>query len=156
VVESFVGFASPSQSAEHNALQYFCRADFHVLLSTFFGSSCHDDQVDKEEWNIAETKRQVVCGNMIPRQLGDNELSHEWYQSFEALVHTAQLDNRVHWLRLFYAHDKGHSIAHELLLDNEPWEPHETEVLNWTWTKSPSFYSVRMFMTILPFEETAA
>jgi len=125
-----------------------------VLLSTFFGSSCHDEQVSKEEWQFAQTTRNVVCGNLIPRQVEDNELSHEWFQSFEAAAQSAQLDNRVHWLRLFYAQDKGQPLAHELLLDNQPWEPHQAQVLDWEWTKCDSFYSVRMFMTILPMNGT--
>lgn len=150
IVESFVGFETSFQSAKSNAVEYFCTADFHVLLNTFFGSCDHDNQVMKEEWRFASGKRKVVCGNVIPRQIGTNHLTYEWFNTFESAIKSAHLDNRLHWVRLFFAQQENQPITHELLLDNDAWEPFQSAVLNWKWARHANFYSMRMFLTILP------
>ncbi|MBL0185684.1 MAG: hypothetical protein IPP97_08135 [Candidatus Obscuribacter sp.] len=152
LVESFVGFASSQQPATANAFLYFCVADFHVLLNTFFGPCQHEDQVTIEEWVIAGVKRKVICGNVIPRQVGNSELTFDCFQNLQSVVEAAQLDDRMHWIRLFYGQKDNQPLAHELLLDNQPWEPHQSQVPQWKWAQQQDFYSMRMFLTILPID----
>lgn len=148
LVESFAGFGGTREKAEMSALEAFATGSFHVLLASFFGKP--DEQVHLEEWTIANQKRRVILGNiMIRGKLPvEQAQNNEWFKIFETKIKAANLSPGPHWIRLYFAQMKNNQMDCEVLLDNQTWEPIQTQMAAFNWPKSENFYTLRVFLVI--------
>jgi hypothetical protein len=148
IIESFAGVGETKEQTLRDALQNFAVSSFHVILAAFFQSN--DDQTAQEEWTIGGTKRLVTLGNIgirgaFPVQ-GDQAVA--WFRRFEEKLHSSQVGQGTHWVRLYYGQANGKAIACEVLLDNQVWEAMQSEMAAISWPGGERFYSVRIFLVI--------
>ncbi len=152
ISESFAGLGETRDSAVADGFQNFAANSFHVLLKSFFQPD--DEQVSEDEWQIGETTRRVIVGNIGFR--GEKnalvDVPLDWIEAFRARLANEPLGPEVHWVRLYYAQMNGKTSACEVLLDNEVWEEQQAALESFAWPKSESFYSVRLFLVIAPTE----
>lgn len=152
LIESFGGFGDTRDQAVGDAFSTLVRGSLHVLLRAFFSVPGYEEQITVESWNIAGTPRTVVFGNAVlhgraPEAVRDPT---EWFGRLETGIRSQALSPEAHWIRFYYAHNRGEELATEALLDNETWTSVEELMQAFPWPASEGFYSARLFLVVLP------
>lgn len=146
VLESFAGIGEDEDTALKDAFDAFMRGTLHVILTAFFGSP-QDEQIHCEEWEIAETPRQVTLGNAICRGTPPADIVAQFSQ-LEAVLKSSLLPKGAHWVRIYYAQINNQTVSCEALLDNEPWPELQEALMHFAWPAAAEFYSIRLFLCI--------
>lgn len=133
-----------------NAFATFETPDLHVLARTLFGSCPHADLVSERVWTINGVPRKVIGGAIQPEMPEELQPNFDWFQDLVAAVLKSPLDNRLHWIRLWYCQKHGEPTTCSLKLDNEHWVEFEQQMPNWKFKRENGIYRMRMFMTVLP------
>jgi Family of unknown function (DUF6348) len=146
VLESFAGIGADIDAALKDAFDAFARGALHVMLSAFFRAT-PDEQVTREQWNIARTTRQMTLGNVVFRGRTPADPVH-WFPQLETALKSLALPEGTHWLRLYYAQRDSQAMIHEALLDNETWPELQEAMARFSWPLMGDFYSARLFLVI--------
>ncbi|MFX0061603.1 MAG: DUF6348 family protein [Candidatus Hermodarchaeota archaeon] len=152
IIESFGGIGQDKDEAILSAQQNFAVNSFHVFLAAFFDPN--DDHVTKEIWSIRGKKKRVIIGNIgirgeIPTE---NNVHVSWFEKFEKKIQMENLEQGIHWIRLYFAQMNNEQLECEVLLDNAHWEKMQKEMAAIDWPKSNNFFSVRIFIIIQEIE----
>jgi hypothetical protein len=148
VLESFASTGVDGDEALRIAFGAFVQGAMHVMLSAFFVASV-DEQVTREQWNIAGALRQVTLGSVVFSGVVPADLEVPWFSQFEATLKSSALSEGTHWLRLNYAQIEGQAMLHEAMLDNEPWSDMQEAMTHFTWPLvAKGFSSLRLFLVI--------
>ncbi|WP_309711434.1 DUF6348 family protein [Armatimonas sp.] len=149
VVESFGGVGSNPDEALINAFQGFTVSSFHVFLATFFTPEAYDEQVTYEQWELGSAPRPVILGNLgIKGNFPESTDPTEQFTAFENALKRQNFSPETHWIRLFYGHAGGTTLACEVLLDNEPWPELQEVMRTVAWPPSEEYYSLRVFLVL--------
>ena len=156
--ESFAGTGADLDSACKDSLATFCLSTLHVLLAALYDRPC-DDQVAEEVWAATRGQWRAFLGNATVKTMGarDGEASKSRPQLPEDLVPRLQKviekecpgDARPHWVRVFACQLHG-DFTFEAMLDSGPWAPLEDELRNIKWSTEGAYYSIRLFLLVLP------
>jgi uncharacterized protein DUF6348 len=149
LIESFAGWGANEQEAIQEAWQKFARASFHVLAEVFLEQ--HSDQVEWEEWGDTGNKWQVCLGPLLRLSFCADPLPDMLVGDLLDKLKNALLSNltrECHWLRFYYMRKASSCLAIECLLDNDTWAEGEKLLTDWNWPDG--FYSVRLFLVLLP------
>jgi hypothetical protein len=148
IFECFAGIGGDRNKAVQDAIGNFALNSLHPLLSAFYGLS--SDQVTTETWEFGGAIWKATIGNWGLKHWAEPTPSvpEEVFPTIERLIKSQVLINRIHWLRLYYAHMDGQTLSTEVLLDNEPWEAAQDQVAKLDWPISDRFYSARLFLIL--------
>lgn len=146
--ECFMGIAGDEHSAIGAGVVEFFHSDLHVFTHSLFRAAA-DDQILVEDWTIRGVPYEVSIGAATLR--GERpEALDPWvpFAMLEDAVRASDLAADVHWIRIFYGHHAGETIAVEVLLDNEHWVTVERQMAAFDWPRSDNYYSIRIFLML--------
>lgn len=151
LVESFAGVGNTPEDAGKDAWENFMRSSFHAILAGIFLPDSHDDMVTRKTLTVGGRTYVATIGQLSIRgkaQSAADGHAHEWVEQFEKDIAThLSLSNGVHWLRIFHAQG-GENVMNEVLLDNETCESLKTHAETYSFPKSDSYSSVRLFLIL--------
>lgn len=147
IVESFAALGETREAALASAFEAFAQNVLHVWLAAFVNP--RDERAARETWVIDGKKRPVVHGHVGIRGAREHDASlSDWVPRLRHHVEAQSLDPGLHTLRFFYAQSSGDPLAHEALLDNEPWEPVQSAMKGEVLPAADGYLSVRLFAVI--------
>ena len=147
IIESIIGIGNTENEAINNSLQAFAMNSFHVIMAAFFRPD--DQQAARENWTTGNTISKVTLGNLCGRgEFPNDPTFRDWFPLFKGLIETSSFSPGFHWIRLYYGHMKGKTLACEVLLDNEPWIAAQDALASYPWLKAEAFYSQRLFLIL--------
>jgi len=147
MIESFGGIGKDFATANLDAFENFMNNSFHTVLSAFFTSK-FDEEVRKLQWPINNKEFEVVSSNIGVRGTMPENSTLEWLNEFETAIQKLELEEGVHWVRLYYAQDQNQTTACEVLLNNENCVSIQEKAVKFDWHKQDEFYSLRVFMIL--------
>lgn len=147
IIESVAGFGDNFEIATKRALENFTHNSFHVILSAFYTSSFLDE-VKRYNWIIGDKLFDVTMSNIGVRGKLPEPFPTDWLDQFEEILQKQNLDEGIHWVRLFYAQQDYKMTTCEVLLDNDAWGDVLTHTTKLNWPKSENFFSLRVFMIL--------
>ncbi|MBD8348402.1 DUF6348 family protein [Dysgonomonas sp. HGC4] len=148
IIESVAGFGDNYEIATKRALENFTYNSFHVIFSAFYTSSSSSSEVKKYNCTIGDKPFEVTMSNIGVRGKLPESFPTNWLDQFEEILQKQNLDEGIHWVRLFYAQQDNKMTTCEVLLDNDVWGDVLAHTTKLNWPKSENFFSVRVFMVL--------
>ncbi|HKQ71374.1 MAG TPA: DUF6348 family protein [Polyangiaceae bacterium] len=151
LVESFAADAPTIAEAAKAAFDRFAEASLDVIIASFVGDRFGNDRLRWETWTGRRAWR-VCVGSLL--QSHAQVASHPYgtfLEQLKAQLSSADLSPEPHWVRTFYAAQRGNAVAAEVLFDNEPWEKAERALRGLDWPATAQMFSLRQLLVMLPF-----
>lgn len=147
IVESCTGYGASRTEALDNAFTSFASSALNPMLVAFFHT---DHPAVRDACVIDGVTRALTIGEVVVRgTLPDEEsLDMGWFRTFKSKLKEASIPGGTHWVRIYYAQQKGELLAKEVLLDNEPWDWMQGALSDVAWPKAPEFLSLRVFLVL--------
>lgn len=148
IYENFAGWD------ETDALHNFRQSVLHVLLAALWGQN--NEQVVTQSLQIGQQLYHIYWGQMVVRgDLPADVPLDALFISVETLFQQGNIAQGNHWVRLFMANVNGQQ-SFEALLNNVDWLPAKKMLQSLAWQVSDVFYSVRLFIMLVPTETPAS
>ena len=148
IIECFAGIGY-GNDAIHDAMQNFCLNSFHVFGVAFWDLQ-HDNQVQIDQWKIAENNYTVYIGQMGTRLIDLPELPvlpDGWFEILKnEILKQINFENMA-WFRVFIGNNQER-LTIEILKNNEVWEEAQDMMKDLAWVQCKGYYSIRCFILL--------
>ena len=153
-VESFVGHSSSVEEAVAEALEQFEVNVLHTLIMAFWENGKRvENGVGTDVWDINGHRWQAVISNYGYRgEFPLDEIiddSDEMFATTEKAIKEMALDKDIYAFRTVYTNVGDGKTVTEALVNNEPFEKLEDEIMNLSWKTIDSYYSVRNLVLLM-------
>jgi Family of unknown function (DUF6348) len=151
-LDSFAGIGDSPESAEMNAFSKFLQGSFHVIAEALTTHTCHQGQVEWEDWPGTAHSWRVCTGPllMISSRAGSRiEGFVEFFPKLNQLFNENMAEG-PHWMRVFLGALDGKHIGSEVLVDGEVWPAGQALLDAHAFTCPPGYASFRHLLIALP------